>query len=89
MPSKYPEGSPLATKLVQRIPSRTELGRLYEVRSTTYGALICDCPGFLYRRDCWHVRAVRGPLVESKEEPEGFESLVEMFEKIFPKEGPT
>ena len=30
-------------------------GAVYTVKTTPYGKLICDCPGFHYRKQCRHV----------------------------------
>jgi len=47
--------------IVATVPSRSTPGEEYNVRRAPDGELICDpkCMGFTYRRDCWHVQAVR------------------------------
>lgn len=41
------------------VPSRTYPGESYKVRKEPGGKLSCECRGFTYRGDCWHVQAVR------------------------------
>ena len=42
------------TLLRKIIPSRTLKGVEYEVVFTKKGKVMCDCPGFMYRKECDH-----------------------------------
>ncbi len=79
--------SPFKLKPVARVPSATTTGKYYDVQETPDGTLICSCPGFMYRSECWHVQCVR-ELRETDQVIDNVgtsESLVEMFEKLFPE----
>ena len=41
-----------------QVPSRTS-DKIYVVDRYPDGKLICNCQGFMYRNDCWHVQAVK------------------------------
>jgi len=41
------------------VPSATNPGISYKVRKEPGGTLSCECKGFRYRGDCWHVQAVK------------------------------
>lgn len=44
------------------VPSRTKANVSYRVDLCADGALLCGCPGFTFRQECWHTRAVREEL---------------------------
>jgi len=41
------------------VPSRSDVNVSYKVRREPGGVLTCECRGFVYRGDCWHVQAVK------------------------------
>jgi len=45
--------------IVANVPSRSNPNVSYTVRRSPSGELSCECPGFTFRRECWHVDAVK------------------------------
>ena len=45
--------------IVANVPSRTNPNVTYAVRKSPDGKLSCECQGFMYRGECWHVEAVK------------------------------
>lgn len=47
---RYAEGS----KIVAKHPSSSQPGVFYEVRAVNGKFHSCSCPGYFYRKTCWH-----------------------------------
>lgn len=68
MPSYLPSGANLAGldyetgygETIVKVPSRSVEGLFYQVRidNNAGGVMSCDCPGFHYRGECHHIRAL-------------------------------
>jgi len=54
------------TRFITKVPSRSS-NKEYNVSYDQNGNLMCDCPGFRFRGECWHTEAVAELL---KEKPE-------------------
>lgn len=44
--------------IVANVPSRTS-NKTYTVRKGPSGELLCECPGFRFRHECWHIEATK------------------------------
>lgn len=45
--------------IVANVPSRSDPSKTYTVRRNPSGELTCECPGYIFRRECWHIEAVK------------------------------
>lgn len=52
------------SRFITKVPSRTKVDKNYNVSYDQNGNLTCDCPGFTYRGECWHIEAVADLLRE-------------------------
>jgi len=39
---------------------------VYQVKFDKLGNTTCNCPGFLFRRDCWHIKAIKDLVKEGE-----------------------
>ena len=44
--------------VVVNVPSSSNPNKTYAVKRGPGGALTCECPGYIYRHECWHIKAV-------------------------------
>lgn len=42
-----------------KVPSRSHPGEYYRVNIDPLGNYFCNCPGFMYRNECWHIDAIK------------------------------
>jgi hypothetical protein len=54
-------------RLLIDVPSRSENGKYYSIRKEVDGSLTCECPGFRFRKTCWHIEAVQELLEKERE----------------------
>ena len=47
---------------VFKVPSKSVAGKFYYVIVGPRGGVKCECPGFVYRNYCSHVKEVRGEI---------------------------
>ena len=53
----YVPTKPKHAPIVESYASKSTPGRKYYVTKNSAGHLQCNCPAYIYRRDCWHVQA--------------------------------
>jgi len=46
-------------KVVAEVPSSRDPNKKYLVKQGPDGSLTCECPGYYFRRECWHTQAVK------------------------------
>lgn len=56
----------LVPGLLLSVPSKTEDGKLHEVRLSKHGNIYCDCEGYAFRGHCSHIDALvqRNPMAK-------------------------
>ena len=45
--------------IVAQVPSKTNPDVSYTVRRNPSGELSCECKGYIYRHECWHIDCVK------------------------------
>lgn len=48
-----------------KVPSKSEAGKKYLVRKDIYGRWGCECPRFVFKRNCLHIEAVQELIIET------------------------